>query len=240
LIFTGGQFGKSFFRNLKTKQSNEFIDQVQAHKRKITIIKATNSYVFTAAADQKIKQWSLSGAKLVWSVSLGWIPTTLTVQNKTIYVGGPSVVSQFPLIFVDQEITTARIELSTDRLYNNIFYQLQNDGLNVAIVSTVIIGLLVLVVGACLILYKFYYSKAKIYQKSEQSTTSTATETQTLVTDILKISLPGYKELSSFDFRLVTKLAQGGGGEVYIGEALSPKCGIFGKQIIVKQFFGKI
>jgi hypothetical protein len=90
-----------FAKNLKTKQFIELIDQGQAHKRKVITIKTTKDYVFTAAADSKVKQWSIAGSRMVWSTNLDWIPTTLTIANGTLFVGGPSLFESFKLDFID-------------------------------------------------------------------------------------------------------------------------------------------
>jgi hypothetical protein len=70
--------------------------------------------------------------------------------------------------------------------------------------------------------------------------TDTKEITQTLLAEILKISLPGYKELGPTAFRTIRMVAKGGGGSIYLGEALTAKCAIHGKSIIVKQFAGKL
>jgi hypothetical protein len=91
-------------------------------------------------------------------------------------------------------------------------------------------------------LMKFYNQKrqsASQAKKLETPDSNSNTATQTLVTQILKISLPGYKEVEPIAFRLLRKLAEGGGGSVHVGEALSAKCATFGKVIIIKQIAGK-
>jgi hypothetical protein len=58
-------------------------------------------------------------------------------------------------------------------------------------------------------------NKFELTTKTARVASQTVTQSQTLVTKILRISLSGYKELSSVDFRLSKKLAQGGGGTFF-------------------------
>jgi hypothetical protein len=242
LILIGGQFGKVFLKSIKTKQVLELIDQAQAHKRKILMIYVTNYYIFTAGADQKVKQWTAREIKLVWTITWGYIPTSLVVSNDTIYLGGPSRVNAFTLNFFDKSTIS---HLTSDRI-NSARKDFSSQNPHEATIPeiTIIVLIFVIVIIVVLVLLLIYKrsSKPVVERQTESSTQSAVGNeiTHTLVTQILKIALPGYRELTTNDFRVVKRLAKGGGGEVSIGEALSQKSSIFGRQVIVKQFAGKI
>jgi hypothetical protein len=238
-VLTGGVFGKVLVRNVETKQNFELIDQAQAHKRKINIIKATKDYIFTSGADQKVKQWSLKDFRMVWSLTLEWIPTSLTVLNDTVFIGGPSCVFSYKLDRFDIDVVEKN-KIGPKTLPLNQMFQADNSFSPIFIViSAVGVAVLIIIV----LLSRLYYHKRNLASKFEApeipKDTSSSTDTQTLVTQILRIALPGYKEFDPIAFRIISKLAEGGGGSVYLGEALTTKCAVYGKVIIVKQIAGK-
>jgi hypothetical protein len=240
LVFTGGQFGKAFARNIKTKQFSELIDQAQAHKRKIIVIKSSNDYIYTAGADQKVKQWSAEGLKMIWSTTLNWIPASLTIDNGTLRIGGPSRLISVLLAYQDRLDPDEGHTSSKPSNPKKISQREEGTSQNIFVFFA---GALAIVMVLVFVLIVYRYKSVKrinLPVDPKLNTESASVETQTLVTQILKIALPGYKELTEMDFRILRKLAKGGGGEVFLGEALSKKSMVFGHHIIVKQFGGKV
>jgi hypothetical protein len=241
LVFTGGQFGKVFSRNWKTKQSFELVDQVQAHKRQVLLISNYKQFIFTAAADQKVKQWSVKGFQLVSSISLEWIPNSVTVDNWTVLVGGPSRVFTFKLDDQDQVDDDSTQPLSAKE-QNNLISKVESDSSSSPVLPIILslVAAVAIVTAIAFLMHNFRFKTKAKHFSSQTDTSSQASglETQTLVTQILKIALPGYKELFSRDFRLLKKIAEGGGGKVYVGEVLTAKWQTHGKQVVVKQIAG--
>jgi hypothetical protein len=232
-------FGKVLAYNIKTQKNFELIDQAQAHKRKIKLIRVTKDYVFTAAADQRVKQWSIRDFKIVWSGSLDWIPTSLTISNDSAMIGGPSVVLSLKLDFYDKAVVFSKEDeqmTTPSRSFKEMF---QGDSVNPIFIVLSIVAFLIML--SIVVFIKCFYRKSQLLVSQNETSESnvTANTTQTLVTQILKISLPGYKEFAATMFRVIRKLTEGGGGIVHIGEALSFKCSIYGKTIIVKIIAGK-
>jgi hypothetical protein len=237
-VFTGGQFGKVFVKNVKSKQNIELIDQTQAHKRRVIAIFATEEFVFTTGADQKVKQWALEGFILAWSETLDWIPKSLLVSNNTLLLGGPSVATSIKLTVLGGKKETLFHSETIKLNDKNLIQQaLTTGGLSetlMAILAAVLC--LAFVVAGCICRFKLNKTKDS---KHESVTFSLATsEFQTLVTSVLKISFPGYKEVNNSQYRRIKILTRGGGGSVYLGEALSNTCAVFGKDIIVKVMNG--
>jgi hypothetical protein len=236
-VITGGQFGKVFVRQLKTKKSVELIDKAQAHKRKVIVIITSKDYIFTAAADQKVKQWTMSEFQIVWSEAIDWIPTTLALGNGSIFVGGPSRISSFGLQYLELP------ESSQNSLKATIKSPTAPKEVISYTSTTPVEWIVISVLSAVAIAGILVYRNARLVKKPETGHTDSTTqhvsvETQTLVTQILKIALPGYKELHALDFLVLRSLTRGGGGEIFLGESLSKRSTIHGKQVIVKKFPG--
>jgi cytochrome bd-type quinol oxidase subunit 1 len=106
---------------------------------------------------------------------------------------------------------------------------------NPVLIVAIVVAVVMLLLIVLLAIYFCHYKRRPtiIKELSEKPDSgSTSNVTQTLVTQILKIALPGYKELEPIAFRLLKKLAEGGGGSVYLAEAISPKLALTGKSII--------
>jgi hypothetical protein len=223
--------------NVKTNVMTELIDQAQAHKRKVSIISVTKDFIITVGLDQKVKQWSAKDLRLVWSLTLDWIPTALTVDNDTLLLGGPSLVYSSNLEFFDSFSST--IFTTGTSSWGSLKQQESSSNMSISVTIIASIVSAVFAVLVFVVVINILVKTKTSIDKEPSSQTNSITATSTLVTQILKIALPGYKEFPSSAFRTTTKLAQGGGGSVYLGEALSPKCGTFGPVIIVKQVAGK-
>jgi hypothetical protein len=217
------------------------IDQVQAHKRRIMLILATKEFIFTAGADQKVKQWSMNDLRMVWSLALEWIPTSLTVLNDTVFIGGPSCVFSYKLEYYDvDKLDIGKNEKMTSTFIFKQLLQAKTSFDSVFVIISSVGAVILLPIVAFSI---YYYCKRKLTSKQETrealNLASVSNVTQTLVTQILKISLPGYKECGAIEFRMLKRLAEGGGGSVFIGEAFSSKCAAHGKTIIIKKIGSK-
>jgi hypothetical protein len=241
LVITGGQFGKVFVTNYESAITEELIDQVQAHKRKVVSIKVSKDYLYTVSSDQKVKQWSLSSFNLVFSTSLEWIPSTMAVANDTLFVGGSSKMISISLLFRDKINPSPSLDKSV--VHKEVESRGSGSISSVSVVVGVATFLFFFVILLILLARRNGLFKKKLNNVSSQTSTSVVTtgfDTQTLVTNILKISLPGYKEINSMAFRFLRMLAKGGGGEVYLGEALTKQCMLYGNQIIIKRITGNL
>jgi hypothetical protein len=217
----------------------ELVDQAQAHKRKVVKIAVSNDYVFTASFDQRVKQWSLSSLTLVSSFSFTWIPASLTVENSTMLVGGSSVVSTVRLQYYDlQELRkkTGSVGESSIKKKNASDQSISGGGSNVIIVTFTVISVLIVTISSYML---YAYGKKKATDSTPKVDSTSITDLETLVTSILKIAVPGYKEITASEFRTINIIAKGGGGEVYMGEILSKKGKVEGKQVVVKKISGK-
>ncbi|KAI3659304.1 hypothetical protein MP638_003520 [Amoeboaphelidium occidentale] len=75
-----------------------------------------------------------------------------------------------------------------------------------------------------------------VYKVTPARPDSYSTETATLVSFSQEVlSVPAYMEVPDTSFRVTSKLSQGGGGEVYLADALDEKTSIFGNVIVVKR-----
>jgi hypothetical protein len=246
-VFTGGQVGKVLVRNLlNSAEAYELIDQAQAHKRKIVGITRSKDFIYTCSLDQKAKQWSIKGFQLVASFSLEWIPTGIWIENGTLFVGGASALASFRLENFDLDIVgSSSAYTSLKKVQGGISINSQSS-VDSIIIASIIIGCCTVLL--CLSVFIYRSLHANQFKSVEASTSnsgpvtesSVTNATNTLVTSILKISFPGYKELTSIDFRTSQLLAEGGGGVVFVGDALSKKCSVFGKQVILKQIAGEL
>jgi hypothetical protein len=216
-------------------QITELIDQAQAHKRKVGLIKFSKQYLYSGAYDQKIKQWSLNGFRMVASFNIPWIPTSIDVYNETMLIGGSQIVSSIALSVFDTVSENFKSINTVSNKKTATGEQYSVSSINTVVIITATLGV-IFIFGLLFLFIRRRFSKVKAENQSSDLTQASLTET--LVTTILKISLPGYKELQAVEFRTVTKLAEGGGGVVYLGEGLSKRSRILGNQIVIKILSG--
>jgi WD40 repeat protein len=241
-VLTGGQYGKVYVRRIETGEMRELVDQAQAHKRKVIALVTSRNYIYSCSSDQKVKQWSLNDFKLIASFTMKWIPTGLWVSNGSVIVGGPSTIFMTKLKYYDtiDKITSfSSLPDGISRRGGGVTSNSDQLGGNSQAIVIVAILIAVLLLGTILFfIYRRQLRKNQSFKKDEplsDFSESSLIATQTLVTSFLKISIPGYKELTPLDFRIIKKLAQGGGGHVYLAEALSLKCSKFGNIVVVKK-----
>jgi hypothetical protein len=126
------------------------------------------------------------------------------------------------------------------------------------LVILVLVGMILLVTAVVVVITVYICRKSKIgrgvalatssvngFNKPSSSGTDTSTifYTQTtksaysgatIAPSSMGIALPGYMEVSSNSFARIRKLDKGGGGEIYIAQAMTPETSIYGKMLIVK------
>jgi hypothetical protein len=236
-VFTGGQFGKVFVKNIKTTFTAELIDQTQAHKRKVVKIVPSKHYLYSCSLDQKVKQWSLSSFQMVSSFSLDWIPTTLKVDNQTLFVSGYSGLDIITLNYFDQSGKQVTPSKPTSKEFTTDSSSQSSSNIIIIGVGIALAVLFMLLIVVAISRLRKIGSKTDHIDKIYSNSTNLASliQTETFVTTLIKLSFPAYKELSSTEFRTLKKLAEGGGGEIYIGEALSTKALVYGRELIVKK-----
>jgi WD40 repeat protein len=248
IVYTGGEFGKVLMWkiDLNGKFTGELIDQQQAHKRRVVSIIFSKDYIFTCSLDQKIKQWTLKTNSIVANFDIDFLPNSIWVHNATLFVGGRSLLASFELTYYDKpSIGSSRTRTEENQTDGKtpIVVEVSSQGFN----SNVL--LIIAAVGAALLLIVasiFFYNRRKQYSNvrttTEEMTLSIGTDVtvtfQTLIGTVLNISLPLYKECTATDFRCIEVIGQGGVGTVYVGQALSKNCAMYGQTIVVKKIVG--
>lgn len=58
----------------------------------------------------------------------------------------------------------------------------------------------------------------------------------TLMPSSIGLAIPGYREFPANSFVLLRQFAKGGGGQIYLAQAMTPETSLYGKELVVKLF----
>lgn len=166
----------------------------------------------------------------LWYIDFGLpkptVSTTSALQTSTTSISFANSIT----------VTRVSTSLPTASPTGNTNTQLFMDPLTFGIIAVVVLMIMLISLSCCL-WRMIVFLRQKHHEKSrfESSTESTVTSGATMLNDQTAMALPGFlKYRAGSEFRWHKRIAKGGGGEVFLGDALIPQLAVFGETIIVK------
>lgn len=214
-----------------------------AHSDTINAMMATKSYLYTAGNDRRVKQWSLKSFTRVSSFALTWIPYSVFAHNDVLLVGGIEVLAYFNLVHYEQDVATptmsskSKTETSAapvvggSSVANDIAFPLWQ------VIVAVAVLLLTLSI-LTLWLRKKFSAKTTSPKETSPAETSIITSWTSLSTQlqtIVPLSVHAEFKQEPANFVPVKKIAEGGGGKVFICQLMNaPLKAKYGEVVVQK------
>jgi serine/threonine protein kinase len=214
-----------------------------AHTDAINAIVATKSYLFTAGNDKRSKQWHLKTFTRVASFALGWIPYSIFAHNDVLLVGGIEVLAYFNLVNYEQDIATSAVT-SKPKTETSVAPVIgSNEGANELAFPlwqvTVAVTCLLLTLSVLTLWLRKRFSLKTTSPKEtspvETSVITSWTGLSTQLQTIVPLSVHAEFKQEPANFVPVKKIAEGGGGKVFLCQLMSTPLKVKYGEVVVQK-----